>query len=323
MKPRPPRCSRELSQGRGSFHVAPRTRQVFRKLRPMLLEWLAQAADPDATLTQFVRFVEAYGMRSLLFELLVANPRLLELLVKTFDASRHAGDLLIRRPQLLEDSHALRAFSTAACHGGASISNALAATGAAAGPTRSGPSLSAGAVAPHYSARCSRPCGPVEALAGANTPRSRKPAWFMCTGFVAGETDLTIIALGKFGGAEMSYGADLDVVFVGENTRAAAGVNRRDGQSDGRRKHLPARRAAAARWRKRVRSPVRWTATSATTGTRAQFWEIQALTRARPDLRAAQTAEFLELAQQRLARAPASARICFAPDRRDARANPA
>ncbi len=39
----------------------------------------------------------------MLFELLVVNPKLLELLVKTFDASRYAGDLLIRRPQLLEE----------------------------------------------------------------------------------------------------------------------------------------------------------------------------------------------------------------------------
>ncbi len=69
----------------------------------MLLEELAKTVDADATLTQFVRFVEAYGMRSLLFELLVANPRLLELVVKTFDASRPATDLLIRRPQLLEE----------------------------------------------------------------------------------------------------------------------------------------------------------------------------------------------------------------------------
>src|SRR5947208_5589869 len=71
--------------------------------RSLLLDWLAKAADPDAVLNQFIRFVEAYGLRSLLFELLVANPRLLDLLVKTFDASRFAGDLLIRRPQLLEE----------------------------------------------------------------------------------------------------------------------------------------------------------------------------------------------------------------------------
>src|SRR5438105_2995394 len=93
----------DLAQGPASFHIAPRTRQIFRKLRPVLLEWLGKAADPDATLNQLVRFVEAYGLRSLLFELLVTNPRLLELLVKTFDASRSASELLIRRPQLLEE----------------------------------------------------------------------------------------------------------------------------------------------------------------------------------------------------------------------------
>src|SRR5258708_7723032 len=93
----------DLAKGTTASHVAPRTRQVFRKLRPYLLASLAKTADPDATLNQFVRFVETYGLRSLLFELLVTNPRLLELLVKTFDASRFAGDLLIRRPDLLED----------------------------------------------------------------------------------------------------------------------------------------------------------------------------------------------------------------------------
>ena len=93
----------QLGQGAAGFHVAPRTRQIFRKLRPLLLTWLGRAADPDATLTQFVRFVEAYGFRSLLFELLTANPRLLELLVRTLDASETAGGWLIRRPQWLEE----------------------------------------------------------------------------------------------------------------------------------------------------------------------------------------------------------------------------
>src|SRR5215475_4062938 len=94
---------RELARGATSFHVATRTRQIFQRLHPILLDWIAKAADPDATLNQFVRFVESYGLRSLLFELLVTNPKLLELVVKTFDVSRFAGDLLIRRPQLLED----------------------------------------------------------------------------------------------------------------------------------------------------------------------------------------------------------------------------
>ena len=93
----------QLGESAAGFHVAPRTRQIFRKLRPLLLSALARAADPDKTLTQFVRFVEAYGFRSLLFELLAANPRLLELLVRTLDTSEVAGGWLIRRPQLLEE----------------------------------------------------------------------------------------------------------------------------------------------------------------------------------------------------------------------------
>src|SRR6266704_2119517 len=94
---------RELERGATSFHVATRTRQIFQRLRPILLDWIAKTADPDATLNQFLRFVESYGLRSLLFELLVTNPKLLELVVKTLDASRFAGDLLTRRPQLLEE----------------------------------------------------------------------------------------------------------------------------------------------------------------------------------------------------------------------------
>src|SRR6266496_1122291 len=93
----------DLLKPTSASHVAPRTKQVFAKLRPALLEQMAKTADPDAVLNQFVRFVEAYGLRGLLFELLASNPTLLELVIKTLDSSRFAGNLLIRRPQLLEE----------------------------------------------------------------------------------------------------------------------------------------------------------------------------------------------------------------------------
>src|SRR5437763_16435625 len=97
------RSLEDLLKPTSASHVAPRTKQIFGKLRPILLAQMAQAADPDAVLNQFVRFVEAYGLRGLLFELLATNPTLLELMIKTLDASRFAGDLLIRRPQLVEE----------------------------------------------------------------------------------------------------------------------------------------------------------------------------------------------------------------------------
>src|SRR5438105_1064606 len=101
----------DLLKATSASHIAPRTKQVFAKLQPSLLNEIGLTSDADTTLNQFVRFVEAYGLRGLLFELLATNPTLLELLIKTLDASRFAGDLLIRRPQLLEEITRDKSFS--------------------------------------------------------------------------------------------------------------------------------------------------------------------------------------------------------------------
>src|SRR5438309_5110123 len=42
----------DLERGPGSFHVAPRTRQIIRNLRATLVDWLTKAGDPDTTLNQ-------------------------------------------------------------------------------------------------------------------------------------------------------------------------------------------------------------------------------------------------------------------------------
>ena len=63
----------DLATGTGGLHVRPATRPVLRNLRPLFFRWLAGRRS-DVTLNQFIRFVEAYGLRSMLFELLVVNP---------------------------------------------------------------------------------------------------------------------------------------------------------------------------------------------------------------------------------------------------------
>jgi glutamine synthetase adenylyltransferase len=75
-------------------------------LEPVLIDWLKRIADPNQTLTHFAHFVERYGARSLLYETLLQNPRLLELLIRLFDASRFLSEIVIRRPQLIERSRA-------------------------------------------------------------------------------------------------------------------------------------------------------------------------------------------------------------------------
>src|SRR5438034_2710711 len=265
----------DLAQGPASFHIAPRTRQIFRKLRPVLLEWLAKAADPDATLNQFVRFVEAYGLRSLLFELLVTNPRLLELLVKTFDASRFASELLIRRPQLLEDITRDPTFDEP--RSVAENLRRLDSLGADAGnldPIRA------------YRQRqlLRIILRDVLALASpAATFAELSDVAEACLVFMArllGSEELTIIALGKFGGREISYGADLDVLFVGDEIRPAQNLTIAMAQptAEGNIWALDARLRPEGEKGPLVCSLETYESYYAS---RAQPWELQALTRAR------------------------------------------
>src|SRR5438067_45513 len=267
---------RELERGPIRFHVAPRTRQIFQKLRPALLNWLAKAADPDATLNQVVRFVEAYGLRSLLFELLVTNPKLLELLVKTFDVSRFAAELLIRRPQLLEDITRDPTFDEQRTT--AENLQRLDTFGANAN--------NLDPIRPYRQRQLLRLI--LREALGLGSPGTTfaelsdlAEACLVFTASLLGNEQLTVIALGKFGGRDLDYGADLDVLFVGDNTRGAqnlvAAMTQRT--AEGNIWPVDARLRPEGEKGPLVCSfeTYEWYHAN-----RAQPWEVQALTRARP-----------------------------------------
>ena len=281
----------DLVSGPASFHIAPRTRQVFRKLRPLLLNWLSATADPDATLNQFVRFVEAYGLRSLLFELLVTNPKLLELLVKTFDVSRFAGDLLTRRPQLLEDItrrdekfHEPRTLSEYLLR-----LNSLGGSAIDLDPVR----------AYHQRQLLRIILRDVLGLAETSVFAELSVLGEACLLFVnnlLGGQDLTIIALGKFGGCEINYGADLDVLFVGNGVRGAQNlvVAMAQASSEGNIATLDARLRPDGEKGPLVCSLAAY---ESYYRQRAQLWEIHALTRARP-IFGLQQQPFIDMVQE-------------------------
>jgi glutamate-ammonia-ligase adenylyltransferase len=280
----------DLARRQGSFHIAPRTRQVFSKLRPVLLEWLARAADPDATLNQFVRFVEAYGLRSLLFELLVTNPRLLELLVKTFDASRFAGDLLIRHPQLLEEITRDPAFyQPRSIDENLRRLESLGANASKLDPVRA------------YRRRqllrivLRDALGLTDPLAVFNELSDLAEACLLFTTRLLDAEELTIVALGKFGGREISYGADLDVLIVGDDVRSAQNlvVAMTQVTAEGNIWVLDARLRPEGEKGPLVCSLESYQSYYAG---RAQPWELQALTRARA-VKGPLQSEFIEMAK--------------------------
>src|SRR5437773_2765074 len=281
----------DLAQGHTGFHIAPRTRHIFRKLRPVLLDWLAKAADPDATLNQFVRFVEAYGLRSLLFELLVTNPRLLELLVKTFDASRFASELLIRRPQLLEDITRDPTFDEP--RSVAENLRRLDSLGADASnldPIRAYRYRQLLRIVLRDALGLAKPEAiftELSDLAG---------ACMLFVGKLLGGERLTIVALGKFGGRHIGYGADLDVLFVGDDIRSAQNlvVTMAQPTAEGNIWLLDARLRPEGEKGPLVCSVETYQSYYVN---RAQHWELQALTRARAVTGPLQ-GEFIEIAKR-------------------------
>ena len=210
------RALADLAQGPTGAHISPRTRQVFRKLRPLLLERLAQAANPDAALNQFVRFIQAYGMRSMLFESLVTNPKLLELVIKTFDASRFAGDLIVRHPQLLEDITRDPRLNRAVDTSGHLQRLRSIGQGEA----------TLGGVRAYRQRQLLRiilrdVLGLADATMLYQEQSDLAEACLVFVNEILGGAGLTIIGMGKFGGREITYGADLDVLFVGNESGAA------------------------------------------------------------------------------------------------------
>jgi glutamate-ammonia-ligase adenylyltransferase len=280
----------DLAQSAAGFHIAPRTRQIFRKLRPELLGWLTKTADPDATLNQFVRLVEGYGLRSLFFELLVANPRLLELVVKTFDASRFASELLIRRPQLLEDITRDPTFGESR-----SVAENLRRLDSLGADANNLDPIRAYRQRQLLRIILRDVLGLIQPAATFAELSDVAEACLVFLAKLLPSDQLTIIALGKFGGREISYGADLDVLFVGEDVRAAQNLMTAMAQptAEGNIWALDARLRPEGEKNPLVCSLETYESYYAS---RAQPWELQALTRSRAVSGPLQN-EFMEVAK--------------------------
>jgi glutamate-ammonia-ligase adenylyltransferase len=259
-------------------HVSPRTRKLYAKLEPLLLANLRRLADPDAALRRFVRFVERYGIRGLLFETLVTNPLLLDMLLRLFDASRYLTDILLRRPQLVEETARTgilgRSLDVEAHLAGlARLEEERLGPGDWVRVYRSAQILRIALRDILGFAGLAQIHGEYTALAEACVLHTQRALGL-------GET-LTIVAMGRFGGGELSYGCDLDVVFIGGQPDRAAELI----------KAMTAQTAEGivfpvdARLRPEGESGVLAIPLESYRQyfqSRAQLWEAQALTKARP-----------------------------------------
>jgi len=206
-----------LWHGPGFGHVSPRTKELFVQVFVTLVHRASQVADPDAALSQFDKFVTAYGSRGLLYEIFAGNPGLVEMLMRLGDASRYLSDTLARRPELFDGivSGVVLSDPKSVYRMGEEL-RAAPADGRipmeAARNWKAGEMVRIGIEDVTELADIEQTHAEMTGLAEA------------CLRFalerVQQQRGLTrlpfaVIGMGKFGGMELGYGADLDVLFVG------------------------------------------------------------------------------------------------------------
>src|SRR6266404_1114263 len=205
-----------LWDGPGFGHVSQRTKDLFVSLFPALLGCSAQVADPDAALARFDRFVSAYGSRGLLYEIFASHPKLVEMLMRLGDASRFLSDALAREPELfdgissgaLSDPKGLDRMYRELCAAQEEDSEPMtvARRWKQSEMVRIGIEDVMGLV--DIEQTHTEMTALAEACLRFAVAHAQKELGLKRLPFV-------VIGMGKFGGRELGYGADLDVLFVG------------------------------------------------------------------------------------------------------------
>jgi glutamate-ammonia-ligase adenylyltransferase len=214
---------RAWHRGRYRAMRSARAREILTELMPALLQALAGTADPDVALLKFDDFLRALPAGVPLFSLLQVNPGLLELVAEVMGSAPRLAAALSRNPALIEGllvaqvETALTEVEPLARDLAARLAPVRGLEEALDAVRRWNNDLTfqvgvqvlrgtidADRVGPSLTAIA-------EAALGALYPRVESD--FERHGRLEGG-GLAVVALGKFGGREMMFGSDLDLMFI-------------------------------------------------------------------------------------------------------------
>jgi [glutamine synthetase] adenylyltransferase / [glutamine synthetase]-adenylyl-L-tyrosine phosphorylase len=199
-----------------------RTAAMQRTLLPVLLGWLADAPEPDAGLLAFRQVSEALGGSPWYLRLLRDNAIVAQRMARLLASSRYATGLLLRAPEavaMLGDDAQLAPRPPADL-----LAEAVAAAGRQDSPDAAGRVLLAirrrellrTAAADLLDLSGIDQTGETLTAVTATSISAALQAAVAQAGFggTALPTRLAVIGMGRFGGHEMGYASDADVLFV-------------------------------------------------------------------------------------------------------------
>ena len=208
-----------------------RTAAIQRTLLPVMLEWFADAPDPDAGLFGFRKISEALGRTHWYLRLLRDEGEVAERMARLLASSRYATDLLEREPEgvklLTSDQLVPRSYEELEAEmlaaGGRQDDRAAAIHQVRAVRRRELLRIAAADLSGLLD---------VEQVGAALTDLTRATLEAALTVAIRGvefdrgeelPTRMAIVSMGRLGGHETSYGSDADVMFVHEPLPGADG----------------------------------------------------------------------------------------------------
>ena len=189
---------------------------IQRTLLPVMLEWFAQAPDPDSGLFGFRQVSEALGTTPWYLRLLRDESATAERLAKILATSKYATELLLRAPEavnLLASSELLAPRTSAELH-----TEVTAIAARYENPTEA--VLAIRAMRRRELFRISS----ADILGELDVEQVGRALTEVADATIAGTLsvlstgnpdapDFLVIAMGRYGGAELGYGSDADVMF--------------------------------------------------------------------------------------------------------------
>jgi len=200
------RVLENLRSGPAFANISPRTKELFARLEPLLAKEMVALVSPEDVMVGLERFVERYGSRGHLYETWLGSPKALQLLLKLFDASVLFRDLLVAHPDWLEEI--CREEEIDVCRDAKTYWESA---------------LNIETVEKLRLWRWEEGLRiAIQDVLGLITNEQREEQHShladACVRRIAGWTnadELCVLAAGKWGGRELGYGSDLDMVFVG------------------------------------------------------------------------------------------------------------
>jgi glutamate-ammonia-ligase adenylyltransferase len=219
------RTFQSLAEERARFLSTRRCRHFLAAIAPRLLATIGRTPDPDATLLQLAAVADSLGGKGVLWELFSFNPPSLDLTVQLCASSPFLAGILVGNPGMIDellDSLVVERLPTpegldeelgGLCHGAVDI-GPIVHTFKVSEQLRVGVREVLGRLDTEATTRALTAIGEtvLRAVVGHEQTRLMQR---LGRPMVGGDpSGALVLAMGKFGGREINYRSDLDIVFL-------------------------------------------------------------------------------------------------------------